>query len=194
VHEHVPPEHVPKVARRTTPARHEAATSALTGSEDALAGRRLSVALLQQLMVERAARQTEHGEALRGESSKMGRVVAPYLLRPASPFPSTVAPTPSPLTAPVPPPAALLAALSGLGRLDDSAGIRRATDAGRTECPSTTTNVSGRDGENRRVAPPPPTDLVPSLPTLAPAGLRRGRSYAADGVRRLRPSQRRPGS
>ncbi len=166
MHEHVPPEHVPKVARRTTPARHQA---------------------------ERAARQTEHGEALRGELSKMGRLVATCLLRPTVPFPFTMAPAPPPPAAPAPPQAAWLAALCRLGRPDDSAEIRRTKDAGRSERPSTPANVPGRDGVGRAVLPPP-TDLVPQPLTPASAGLQRGGSYAIDGVRGPRLAERRLGA
>lgn len=193
MHEHVLPEHDPKVARGTAPVRRQTPTLDLRGPEDDAARQRMSVALLWRSIAERAARQTEHGEALRGELSTMGWLVALYLLRLAVPSPSIVVPAPSPPVAPVPPPAAPLAALSGLGRPDDSAGIRRATDAGRTERPSTPADVLGRDGAGRAV-PPPPTDLVPPPLTPTPAGLRRGASYTTDAVQGPGPLQRRMGT
>jgi len=107
-------------------------------------------------------------EALRGELSKMGRLIDPHLLQPATPSPSGPTParsTPPPTPArstppPTPAPPLTPAALSLPARPDPAAGTERTEDASGAVTP----------------------------------GLRRGGSRATEGVRGPRPAERRPGA
>jgi len=130
-------------------------------------------------------------ESLRGELGKMGRLVEPYLARTAAPAPVAPAPSPSPAALPlperpVPSGAAPVTPAHAAGPVaDDEAGGGRSPDG-----------VPARDDGGAAVAPPSPAAPAPAPvpPRPAPSGLRRGGSYATDGVRGPRPAERRPGA
>jgi len=130
-------------------------------------------------------------EALRGELGKMGRLVDPYLARVAAPAPVAPASAPSPAALPlpvrpVPSGAAPITPARAAGPVaDDEAGGGRSPDS-----------VPARDDGGAAAAPlsPAPPDPAPVPPRPAPSGLRRGGSYATDGVRGPRPAERRPGA
>ncbi len=149
-------------------------------------------------------------EALRGELGKMGRLVEPYLGRTAAPAPLALG---VPVSAPPP------AALSLPGQPDPSARTERPADAEETAPPTPSAPPAaasgpvagdaagggrspgvpeggpGPDSGRGAMTQPAPTPADPAPPAPKPApGLRRGNSYATEGVRGPRPPDRRPGS
>ncbi len=128
-------------------------------------------------------------EALRGELGKMGRLVEPYLARTAAP--ATVAPASSPPPVALSLPGRPTPSVAASAVPAPASGPVAGDEASGRRSPS----VPARDDGDAAVAPPSPASpLAPVPPRPVPSGLRRGGSYATDGVRGPRPAEKRPGS